>query len=150
MLGWESYAGIVRSMTDSFDVINVILNLVNLAVAGITIFIVTYIDVTNRRRQIGVQRAIGIAPAALMLAYLLRAFFYALLGTAVAGLMFTHVVVPLEATYPFRFPFGDVYLFVDLRYMSRVVLTLMAVAAVAALIPIRNVLRMKILEAIWS
>ena len=43
VLPWEDYAGIVRSMTDSFAVIDAILNIVNMLVAGITIFIITYI-----------------------------------------------------------------------------------------------------------
>jgi putative ABC transport system permease protein len=72
---WQDYAGIVQSLTDSFNVINVILNVVNLLIAGITVFIVTYIDVANRRRQIGVQRAIGITPWSIILSYLIRAMF---------------------------------------------------------------------------
>ncbi|MDO8688154.1 MAG: hypothetical protein Q7K41_06165, partial [Dehalococcoidales bacterium] len=71
ILTWEDYAGIMRSMTDSFHAIDTILNVVNLLVAGITVFVVTYIDVTNRRRQIGIQRAIGIMPGCITLAYLL-------------------------------------------------------------------------------
>ena len=75
ILKWEDYAGIVRSLTDSFNIINVILNVINLLIAGITVFIVTYIDVVNRKRQIGVQRAIGITPGSITLSYLMRAVF---------------------------------------------------------------------------
>ena len=77
VLKWEDYAGIVRSLTDSFNIINVILTVINLLIAGITVFIVTYIDVVNRKRQIGVQRAIGITPGSIILSYLMRAVFYA-------------------------------------------------------------------------
>jgi ABC-type antimicrobial peptide transport system permease subunit len=95
-------------MTDSFNVINAILNAVNLLIAGIMVFIVTYIDVANRRRQIGIQRAIGITPGSITLSYLFRAIFYSGVGVILADLLFAYLVTPLEARYPFHFPFDDV------------------------------------------
>ena len=73
ILTWSDYAGIMRSMTDSFNAIKTILSIVNILVAGFTVFILTYIDVTSRRKQIGIQRAIGITSSAITLAYLMRA-----------------------------------------------------------------------------
>ena len=119
-------------MTDSFNVINTILNVVNLLVAGITVLIVTYIDVTNRRRQIGIQRAIGITQGSIALAYLLRAVFYAIVASILASLAFLYVVIPIEARYPFRFPFGDVYLVTGFPYLTRAVFILLCAAVVIA------------------
>jgi len=150
VLGWTEYAGIVRSMTDSFIVINAILNIVNLLVAGITVFIVTYIEVTNRRRQIGIQRAIGIMPFSIILSYLIRAVFYAVIGVSLAILLFNNVVIPLEMRYPFHFPFGDVYLKVELANMALTSLLILVVAVVSTLLPVTGVMRMKIINAIWS
>lgn len=150
ILTWEDYAGIVRSMTDSFNVIHAILNVVNLLVAGITVFIVTYIDVTNRRRQIGIQRAIGITPSSIIVAYLLRAIFYAIVASIVAILAFLYVVMPIEARYPFHFPFGDVNLVTGFSSVAQAVIILLCATLVAAFIPVWMTLRIKILDAIWS
>jgi len=150
ILTWEDYAGIVRSLTDSFNVIHAILNVVNLLVAGITVFIVTYIDVTNRRRQIGIQRAIGITPGSIIAAYLLRAIFYAIVAAVVAILVFIYVVMPIEAKYPFKFPFGDVNLVTGFSSVSLAVIILLCATVVAAFIPVWMTLRIKILDAIWS
>ncbi len=150
ILTWEDYAGIVRSMTDSFDVINTILNMVNLLVAGITVFIVTYIDVANRKRQIGVQRAIGVTPNSITLAYLARALFYAAMAIILASLLFIYVVVPLEARYPFHFPFGDVYLRAGPSDITRTSLILLGSVVIAAFIPVWAGMREKILDAIWG
>jgi len=150
ILSWEDYAGIVRSMTDSFNVINAILNVVNLLVAGITIFIVTYIDVTSRRKQIGIQRAIGITWSSITLTYLLRAVFYAIVASILASLAFLYIVVPVEASYPFHFPFGNVYLITGLPYMTRAASILLCAAVVAAFLPVWMALRVKILDAIWG
>jgi putative ABC transport system permease protein len=150
ILTWEDYAGIVRSMTDSFNVINAILNVVNLLVAGITVFIVTYIDVTSRRRQIGIQRAIGISQSSITLTYLLRAVFYAIVASISASLAFLYIVIPVEARYPFHFPFGNVYLATGFSYLTRAAFILLCAAVVAAFLPVWMALRIKILDAIWG
>jgi putative ABC transport system permease protein len=147
---WQDYSGIMRSMTDSFNAINAILNVVNVLVAGITVFIVTYIDVTNRRRQIGIQRAIGITPSSIVAAYLVRAFFYAVMGVGVAVLLFVYVMVPLEAQYPFHFPFGPVYLVVGPSEVTKAAVILVTSALVAAFVPVWMSLRIRILDAIWG
>jgi ABC-type lipoprotein release transport system permease subunit len=150
VMTWEDYAGIVRSMTDSFDTINAILNAVNLLVAGITIFIITYIDVANRKRQIGIQRAIGITPTSITLSYVFRALFYAFLALGLTVLAYIYVVIPVEARYPFHFPFGNVYLRVVPGFIARASIMLFAVSIVAAMIPVRSVMRTKIIDAIWG
>lgn len=150
VLTWQSYAGIVNSMTESFSIIDVILNTVNLLVAGVTVFIVTYIDVAGRRRQIGIQRAIGIVPASIMLSYVLRALFYSAIALIAAGLLFAYVVVPVEASYPFHFPFGDVKLRVVPTFLARSAAMMLAVSIVAAVVPVRGVIRTRIIDAIWG
>jgi putative ABC transport system permease protein len=150
ILTWQDYAGIIRSMTDSFNVINAILNVVNLLIAGITVFIVTYVDVTNRRRQVGIQRAIGITPGSIAIAYLLRAVFYAIVASILASLVFLYIVIPIEARYPFHFPLGDVYLVTGFPYLTRAAFILLGAAVVAAFVPVWMALRIKILDAIWA
>ncbi len=147
---WEDYAGIMRSMTDSFNVINAILNVVNVLVAGITVFIVTYIDVTHRRRQIGIQRAIGIAPGSIVMTYVIRAVFYSVVAIAIAGLVFLYIIVPIEARYPFRFPFGPVYLVFGPRNLARAGFILLGASLVSSFIPARMSLRIRIMDAIWG
>ena len=147
---WEDYGGFLRSMTDSFKQIIVILRANALIVAAITIFIVTYVDLVNKRRQIGIQRAIGITGAAIVLSYILRAIVYAIVGILAAALIFKYIVVPVEAQYPFHFPFGDVFLPVNIRYLTTSALILCGVTAISAFIPAFRMIRTKIIDAIWS
>jgi putative ABC transport system permease protein len=150
VLKWEDYAGIVRSLTDSFNIINVILNIINLLIAGITVFIVTYIDVVNRRRQIGVQRAIGITPGSITISYLMRAIFYSVTAIILVILFFFFLVAPLETKYPFYFPFGAVYLLIGPMDILRMIVIVESVSLLASFLPVRGILRMKIMDAIWG
>jgi len=147
---WEQTAGLVQSMTDSFILINQILNVVNYLVAGITVFIVTYVDVINRRRQIGIQRAIGIKSQSITISYLIRALFYAVVGLIIGILAFKYLVIPVEARHPFEFPFGPAYLLTQPSYTARMAFILLVVSLTAAFIPVWRVMRIKILDAIWG
>jgi putative ABC transport system permease protein len=147
---WQETAGLVKSMTESFILINQILNVVNYLVAGITVFIVTYVDVVNRRRQIGIQRAIGIKSHSITVSYLIRALFYAIVGLIIGILLFKYVIVPVEARHPFQFPFGPAYLTTQPSYTARMAFVLLVVSLAAAFIPVWRVMRIKILDAIWG
>ena len=147
---WEDFEGFLRSMTDSFKQIIVILRATAFIVAAITIFIVTYVDLVNKRRQIGIQRAIGITGASIVLSYIFRAIVYAIVGILAAALIFKYAVVPVEAHYPFHFPFGDVFLPVNIPYLISSALILCGVTAVSAFIPAFRMIRTKIIDAIWA
>ncbi|MGD0353906.1 MAG: FtsX-like permease family protein [Dehalococcoidia bacterium] len=147
---WEQNAGIVNSMTTSFQILNQILDVVNALVAGVTVFIVTYVDVINKRRQIGIQRAIGIKNVAIMFSYLIRALCYVAVGLIGARFLFEYAVMPFEAGHPFIFPFGPVYLALDNGQMIHTAVLLLVVSLVAAFIPVWLTIRIKILDAIWG
>jgi putative ABC transport system permease protein len=150
VMTWEDYAGLVHSMTSSFKIIEFIMDVVNLLVAGITIFIITYIDVAHRKRQIGIQRAIGITPAAITLSYVIRAIFYSIIALVLAMLIYKFGIIPLEAHYPFHFPFGDVFLRIIPFVLIRTALLLFVVSIISALLPVHGVMRIKIIDAIWE
>jgi putative ABC transport system permease protein len=147
---WQQTAGLVQSMTESFTLINQILNVVNYLVAGITVFIVTYVDVINRRRQIGIQRAIGIKSESITMSYLIRALFYAIVGLIIGILVFKYVIIPVEVRHPFQFPFGPAYLLTQPSFTARMAFILLVVSLAAAFIPVWRVMRIKILDAIWG
>lgn len=147
---WEDALGVLKSMTTSFDQIISILRGTALVVAAITIFIVTYVDLVNKKRQIGIERAIGIAAPAIVASYIIRAVVYAGTSIAAAVLIFIYLMVPLEARYPFHFSFGDVMLVVDAPMLASSALVLLAVAVVSASVPAYQAVRTRIVDAIWS
>jgi putative ABC transport system permease protein len=147
---WKTAGGLLRSWTDSFKKIIAIIRATAFVVAAITIFIITYVDLVNRRRQIGIQRAIGITGASIVLSYILRAIVYAIVGILAAALIFKYIIIPVEARYPFHFPFGDVFLPVDVWYLASSALILFGVAAISAFIPAWRTIRTKIIDAIWA
>ncbi len=143
-------AGSIKDEVETFNLINNILRAITLFVALITVFIVTYVDLVNRRRQIGIERAIGIRPTALILSYVFKALVYASAGIGLGALVFLYVAGPIVEQHPFQFPFGPATLGIRADEMWRDAAILAAVAAISASIPAWRSIRMRILDAIWS
>jgi len=143
-------ASAIQDQLDTFELINNIMRVISLLVAAITVLIITYIDLTNRRRQIGIERAIGIRSSAIVGSYIVKSMITALVGTALGWLLFRTVIVPYVDRHPFHFPNGDVTLGVDPATVRANVVILLTVAALAAALPAIRTVRMRILDAIWG
>ena len=136
------------TITGSFQSLNAIMLIVGIIIAAVTIFIVIYVDIINKRRQIGIQRAIGVKPRVIVFSYVLLALFYAVCGIAVGLAIFLGGLVPYVVAHPFSLPIADVTLNIswwELLFRAEVVLV---VAIISGAIPAIMASRMKMLEAI--
>jgi putative ABC transport system permease protein len=103
---WKDISGIMKSVTTSFSSINALLTLVGIIITAVTIFIVIYIDINNKRQQIGILRAIGIKPYLIDGMYILQSVVYSILGVILGLIIFFVIVVPYFKMYPFSLPTG--------------------------------------------
>ncbi len=147
---WRDTAGLTASFTNSFDIINYIVSFVAIIVAGITIFIVMYVDVINRRKQIGILRAIGISELAIAISYILRALFYAIIGISLGFIIFKLILVPMFITRPLKLPIGNVSLTITNSILYIRASSIIIVSLLGAYIPIARTLHMRIIDAIWG
>jgi putative ABC transport system permease protein len=146
----DDLAGSVKDQVQTFDLINRILKVISLVVAAITVFIVTYVDLVNKRKQIGIERAIGIQPSAIIGDYLLKSLFFAAIGIGLGALAFIYVAVPLVISHPFQFPYGQISLYINPSEMAQNAIILGIVALISCIIPAYQSVRIKILDAIWG
>jgi len=147
---WSEYGGAVGGIVSSFDVIASLIGTIGLVVAGIVMFIVIYINVINKRRQIGILRAIGIKRDVIIGSYLTQAIFYAILGIVFGGLMFGYGIQPYFELHPLDLPVGQVSLAVKALTINSAVLGLLTAAVLAGLPPVISITRQRIIQAIWG
>lgn len=146
----EQLSAAIQDQIDTFDLINNIMRVISLLVAAITVFIITYVDLTNRRRQIGIERAIGIRSGAIVGGYVIKSMITATAGVLLGLLLFQFGVIPLVDRYPFVFPNGPVRLVESPQIMIGNMVILLVVAVVSSIIPSIRTVSMKILDAIWG
>ncbi len=145
---WQQVAGVMSSVANSFVTINALLTTVGFIIAAVVIFIIVYVDISNKRRQIGILRAIGIKPYLVSSTYILQATIYSLVGVAVGVALFFGILIPYFKVHPFSIPIGDVSLYVDYIDFIWRGLTVVAVAIVSALVPALIATRRPILDEI--
>ncbi|MBC7297308.1 MAG: ABC transporter permease, partial [Demequina sp.] len=104
----------------------------------------------GRRRQIGIERAIGIRSSAIVTGYVLKSLLTATVGTAGGWALFRFLIMPLVERHPFQFPTGPSVLETSPGSALQTVVILLTVAAVSALIPAVRTAQMRILDAIWG
>ena len=145
---WEEVAGLMKSVSESFLSINAIMIFVGILIASATIFIVIYVDITNKRRQIGILRAIGVQPYIIVFSYVILSAIYSVLGVILGTIIFFAVLVPYFKAYPFQIPLADIVLELDkVDFIARAEMV-MIVSVISGLIPAVVVTRVKMLNAI--
>jgi putative ABC transport system permease protein len=143
----EKAAGFVDQAIQSFNIINTISTLVSLIIAIVVIFIVIFINTVNKRRQIGILKAIGIDQQIIINSYVLQVLFITAVGASVGMVMNVGVTTYLTA-YPLVFPGGPVYPVVEPSAVLRSMASLFGVSLVAGYIPAWRTVREDILTAI--
>lgn len=147
---WRDYMGMSESLSDSLGIIRLIISGIGLIVAGITIFIVIFISVTNKKKQIGILKAIGIEEKVIIKSYVIQAIFYAVLGVGM-GLTFTYfAMIPYFLKNPLEFPMGPVSLAASLEDLLINSFSLIAAAMVAGFFPSYRVVKQDIVKTIWG
>jgi putative ABC transport system permease protein len=145
---WKEAAGLMRSVSSSFSSINVIMTLVGVIIASVTTFIVIYVDIINRRRQIGILRAIGIKPYIIVSSYVIMAAVYIVMGIVLGSIIYICALVPYFIAHPFVLPLTDAVLKLTwVEYIARAEIVIW-VAIFSGLIPALIVTRTKMLDAI--
>jgi len=147
---WQEYGGAIRSTISTFDIIGSLINAVGLIVAAIVMFIVIYINVISKRRQIGIMRAIGIARGTIIGSYLIQALFYATFGIFLGWLIVRFALLPYSVSNPLDSPIGLVSLTAQPLTMGTSTIGLILAAMLAGVVPAWAIMKQSIIKAIWG
>ncbi len=143
----QKAAGFVNQAIQSFEIINAISTLVSLIITIVVVFIVIFINTVNKRRQIGILKAIGINKQIIVNSYVIQVLVITSAG-AVVGIILTSGVITYLTINPLVFPGGPVYPVVETMTIVQSVASLFAVSVIAGYIPAWQTAREDILDAI--
>ncbi len=147
---WHEFAGILRLIENTLGLVRNLLNAIGLLIAFVIIFVVIYVNIVNKKRQIGVQKAIGIEQNVIVASFVLQAMLYS--GTGVIlGYAFMHFgLVPYTVSHPLEMPLGTISLRLDnAEAINRAVLLFLA-SVVGSVIPAYKLAQKDLLDLIWG
>lgn len=142
----EKGQGILGDAISSFSLLNSIMTVVCLVVASVVVFIVTFINIINRKKQIAILKAIGIRRQVIVGSYLVQVLFLCTCGIVIGVLMLNAISMYLSV-YQLRFPMGYLTPIIDYGGLALSIALLLIVSVISAFIPARQVTNEEILDA---
>jgi putative ABC transport system permease protein len=144
---WLEDAAAARDYMRSFDIMNLVSAIASIIIAIIIMFVVVYINTVNKRKQIGILKAIGIDQKIIVNSYVIQVIFFALCGIALGTILIYALVVYLTIN-PMEFPDGDVSPVLNIASMVQAAVTLFIASLIAGYIPAWNTAKQEILAAV--
>lgn len=144
----EAIPDFLEQIQATFGLLGNLIGAVGLAVAAITIFIVVFVSAVTRRKQIGIMKAIGVTPRAIIVAYVAQALAYSAIGVALAAALIFGVLVPFVDAHPIDFPFSDGILVATPVGTAVRAAALLFATVVAGIVPAWLIVRQNTLDVI--
>lgn len=146
---WETKISKIKQFTSSLQITNKITGAIGLVTTFATIYIIIFINVMTKRKQIGILKAVGIRKNIILGSYIIQSLVYAILGILV-GLMIIKLIMIYFASNPLRMPIGDVYPLVDSGKLLIASLSIIVASLTAGYFPSKKATEENILEAIFG
>lgn len=148
---WEDFLNFTAMLRTSFDFLNFVTNFVAMLVANVTLFIIIFINVVNRRRQLGILRAIGIPESAITLTYFFQTLFAWLVGLVFSMVLVFGIIIPYFNAHPLNIGFGPFDILVSVNDVLFSASIVFITNVFAGLIPAAWAIRREtILQSIWG
>ncbi len=147
---WTVYSGMVKNITNSFNMISMMISAIGLFVAVITIFIIVYTSTISKRKQIGILRAIGIEESVIIQSYIFQALFIVICGIIIGLIIIFIAIKPYFIEHPLKFPIGLASLLILPERVTFNAISLVIAAIAAGFIPSWLAVRKTIIDTIWG
>ncbi|MGE0792684.1 MAG: ABC transporter permease [Candidatus Woesearchaeota archaeon] len=146
---WYTKMGAVKQFVGSLQITNQITGFIGILTAFATIYIIIFINVTNKRKQIGILKAVGIKKEIILGSYVLQSLTYGVVGVLLGNIIM-QILLALLTMYPLSMPIGDVVPILTTQRLVTTSIILILASIVAGFFPSKKAANDNILEAIFG
>ena len=146
---WQTKMGAVKQFVGSLQITNQITGFIGLLTAFATIYIIIFINVTNKRKQIGILKAVGIKKEIILGSYVLQSLIYGVVGVIIGNFVMQGLLV-LLTIHPLNMPIGDVVPILTTERLITTSTTLIFASIIAGFFPSKKAADDNILDAIFG
>jgi putative ABC transport system permease protein len=146
---WQTKMGAVNQFVGSLQITNQITGTIGLLTAFATIYIIIFINVTNKRKQIGILKAVGIKKQIILGSYVLQSFAYGITGVIIGNVVM-QLLLLLLSIHPLNMPIGPVIPILTTERLMVTSATLILASIIAGFFPSKKAADENILDAIFG
>jgi len=145
---WEEKSSKFSSVVDSFTIIGNISFFIGILISAISIYVILYINILNKKTQIGIIKAIGIKSKVVALSYVMLSFFLGIIGS-VLGVILTLLMVEYFRFNPIQTGVGELVPQVTLGIFILVGSAILLASIISGYIVSKKITKQNIIEAIF-
>lgn len=138
----------INDVKVAFALIGNIVGAIAILVGLVTVFVIIFVNASSRRRYLGILKAQGIEPSALILSYVFQALFYTMIGVALGSLVLFGFLQKYFEAHPLSMPMADGHLLLGFDYVSLRVSILFVSTIFSAFLPAWFIIRQNTLNSI--
>jgi putative ABC transport system permease protein len=145
---WEEKSSKFSSVVDSFIIIGNISFFIGILISAISIYVILYINILNKKTQIGIIKAIGIKSKVVALSYVMLSFFLGIIGS-VLGIILTLLMVEYFRFSPIQTGVGELVPQVTMGIFILVGSAILLASIISGYIVSKKITKQNIVEAIF-
>ncbi|MCK4553089.1 FtsX-like permease family protein [Candidatus Pacearchaeota archaeon] len=146
---WEEKSSRFASVLDSFEIIGDISFFLGLLISAISIYVILYINILNKKTQIGIIKAIGIKSKIIALSYVMLSFFLGVIGSIV-GILLTLFMIECFKFSPIQTGVGELVPQVTIWIFWFVGFAIVLASVISGYIVSKKITKQNIIEAIFN
>lgn len=149
---YNIFLGQLTDFLAAINMISVILSVISILVAAIVIFVIIYVNALNKRRQIGILKAIGIKQSIIINAYIMQSLFYTFSGVIIGLTLVFGIAVPFLEAHPLVLVanLANLTLYYTPVKIAVAISSFFVAGYLAGRIPAWMVAKQDIIKAIWG
>lgn len=141
---------LIKQAMQSIGAINIMSKFVSLIVGAALILIIIYINILNRKKEIGILKAVGITPRSIVLSYAFLSTFYVSLGIFAGLILYFTLMLYFQANPVTFYETMHISPTIDPMLLIQSIVTMLTLSVIAGILPAWSVSRESILKAIWG
>jgi putative ABC transport system permease protein len=146
---WRQKSSKYSSIIDSFLVIGDLSFMIGVIISAISIYVILYINILNKKSQIGIIRALGIRSRVVSLSYVFISSFLGILGSA-AGILLTLGMVQYFKINPIITGIGKLIPRVTIKIFLIVSISIILASVISGYLVSKKVIKFNIIESIYN
>jgi putative ABC transport system permease protein len=147
--GWKEKAVVYSETIKGFEVVGNMSFSIGIIISVITVYIILYINILNKRVQIGIIRAIGIETKIISLSYIIQGLFYGIFGSFL-GILLTLLMIGYFTLNPIVTNIGKLTPMVNSQAFFWVSITIVISSVLAGYWVSRRIIKQNILNSILN
>jgi len=146
----EKSEALIKQALQTMGMFDAMSKVVSLIVGAALILIIIYINTLNRKKEIGILKAVGVTKNSIRISYIFLSLFYVSLGIIFGLLLFFVIVLYLQSNPIVFYETMEIIPVIEVGLLMRSILIMMTMSVIAGFIPAWFVTRQNMLKAIWG